>query len=144
MSEPDRYLWLFIVAAATTCVLAAQMFFVWVLGPDLTDVQLFLRHWQLYVIFGAGVALIARYAKRFNAASALEWALLKEERVLVRWQERQDEVGWQLGKAIGQQVDDLAGAVYDYAKHDSLRHMTEGQALDMMLSLHVELVREDR
>jgi hypothetical protein len=55
-----------------------------------------------------------------------------------------DDVGDQLGQAVGSQIDDLAGAVYDYAKHDSLRHMTEGEVLDMMLSLHMELVREDQ
>jgi hypothetical protein len=54
-----------------------------------------------------------------------------------------DDIGEQLGSAVGSLIDELIGILYGQAKHSSLSHMPEGKAFDMMLRLHLELVKED-
>jgi hypothetical protein len=54
-----------------------------------------------------------------------------------------DCIGEQLGQAIAPMIEELASTMYDCARGDSFGHMPEGRATALMLSLHLELVRED-
>lgn len=54
-----------------------------------------------------------------------------------------ERIGEQLGAAVGSLIDELGAILHRQSTHPSLDHMSEGAAFDMMLSLHLELVRED-